>query len=125
MEGVIMTSLEDQKNKTEKGWNISIYPYKTQGLGLFSRKEGIVSGKHYHKGNSPSRNPEKGILISGKAKFYCKNLLTEEEQEYHVEAPMSWEIFPMIYHEMHMITDCTFVERIHEQDKEDFFFLNA
>ncbi|PIR03732.1 MAG: hypothetical protein COV59_04655 [Candidatus Magasanikbacteria bacterium CG11_big_fil_rev_8_21_14_0_20_39_34] len=123
MDGVRVTLLEGKKNKTEKGWNIPLLSYHADGVGIFFRRAGIISGKHYHKGNSPSRTPEKGILIDGKAKFYCKNLETGDEQETFVEAPVSWEIDPMIYHEMHMITDCTFIERIHEQDGNDFFFL--
>lgn len=123
MDGVTITNLDNTKRITEKGWNINIADFNSSGVGLFMRKQGIVAGKHYHKGNSPSRTPEHGVLISGKAKFVCKNLDTQEEMAIEVQAPAQWKIDPMIYHEMHMITDCLFIERTHEEDANDFFFL--
>ncbi|MCB9798669.1 hypothetical protein H6758_03010 [Candidatus Nomurabacteria bacterium] len=124
MKGVVFENLNDTKRITEKGWNIAIANFATQGVGIFFRKQGIVGGKHYHKGNSPSRTPEHGVLISGKARFICRNLDNGEEQAFDAEAPTSWKIDPMIYHEMHMVTDCVFIEKTHKDDPTDFFYLN-
>jgi hypothetical protein len=40
---------------------------------LFSRKPGTFSGKHYHLGTDPSRNPERCVLLQGEALFIACN----------------------------------------------------
>lgn len=74
------------------------------------RKAGSISGQHYHKGISLTKNPEILILASGTASLRWKPVQEAEMKETQIEAPAKIEIYPYIWHELIAITDCTFLE---------------
>lgn len=82
---------------------------KREGI-LAYRKAGSISGRHYHKGHSEGKNPEKLALVSGVLKLVCRHLETKEEQTYHLKAPIMIEVGPMVWHEVTAFTDIVFVE---------------
>ena len=71
------------------------------------RKKSAVSGNHYHKGTSSSKNPEKLILLNGKAKIYLKNLKTNEEKEVIAKEGEEIHIWPYIHHTIKALEDNT------------------
>ena len=115
--------IEQFHNKTEneKGISYSL-DFETQHIGLYYRKKGAVCGKHYHKGKSPARIPEHGILLQGKIEFFCKDIKTGEEAREIIEAPGEWKIDPFIYHEAKILEEAIFIERKDAKDSEDYFF---
>lgn len=109
MKGVEIESLEMiGQNGFGKTMKIDLNQ-KAEGLLAF-RKAGSVSGRHYHKGESAGKNPEKLTLVNGVARLKCHNLVTKEHEEYHVKAPVSIKIAPMVWHEVTALTDIVFVE---------------
>lgn len=74
------------------------------------RKAGSVSGRHYHKGLSLTKDPEILILASGTLTLNWKNINTLTTESIFVEAPVKIEILPYIWHELIALTDCTFIE---------------
>lgn len=74
------------------------------------RKAGSVSGRHYHKGLSLTKDPEILILASGTLTLNWKNINTQSKESFFIEAPVKIEIQPYIWHELIAFTDCTFIE---------------
>lgn len=66
----------------EKGSTHELEAINHPGMLLASRKAGAEFGKHWHKGNSPSKNPEKLLLLSGRMKVWLKHLDSGQEQEH-------------------------------------------
>ena len=65
------------------------YGFPSRESGYFiviNRKKGTVSGKHYHKGLSKSRDPEIFYLIKGEIKLVAKNVKTGETSVLEVGA---------------------------------------
>lgn len=77
-------------------------------LGL--RKSGTLSGRHFHKGLSRTKNPETLLLLSGKIRLLARNLHTGEQSEIEVSEPSRIEISPFVWHELSALTDITFLE---------------
>lgn len=82
---------------------------KDEGILAF-RKAGSISGRHYHKGDSPGKNPEKLVLMTGVLRLVCRDLNNDTEETYHIRAPKLIEIAPMIWHEVTAVSDISFVE---------------
>lgn len=118
MDGVKIFKLENEKND-EKGVSYKIKNIFSESINLYYRNSNVISGKHYHNGNNPFKNPEKLILIKGKCELYCKNLDTQEEEKFQIEAPIIWHISPRIYHEVRIIEDCIYIEPGSNIDDED------
>lgn len=74
------------------------------------RKAGTVSGRHYHKGDSATKNPEVLILLSGTCTFNWRHIDEEQIHTAQCTAPVRVEVPPMIWHELIHDTDCTFIE---------------
>ena len=77
---------------------------------VFERNKGTRFGMHYHKGEDPSKNPERFYLAKGiiKATFTSHN--SKEREEHIFEAGQILEIHPNIYHAMEALADCIFIE---------------
>jgi hypothetical protein len=69
------------------------------------RKKGSVSGKHYHKGTAPHKNPEQIIIMQGEATVNWFNVRGEEKGSIQVKAPCRVHIEPWAWHEVVADTD--------------------
>jgi dTDP-4-dehydrorhamnose 3,5-epimerase-like enzyme len=98
------------KNTDDRG---STYTFDNQRAGeciMAYRKAGSISGRHYHEGKSPQKNPEILILISGQFKLLAIHMQTYRQTEYVVEAPVEVIIQPFVWHEITALTDIYFIE---------------
>lgn len=111
--------------KNERGVKYLVPSFESKALGIYYRNKGAVSGRHYHKGTDPTKNPERHVLISGEAELYTKDLMTGEEATQKMTAPVVWEVGINIYHEVRALTDIIFLEQKMEEKLEnyDVFFL--
>jgi hypothetical protein len=78
-------------------------------LALF-RKAGSISGRHYHKGISVTKDPEILILLHGTLRFSWKHIDDRDAQSETVTAPAKLEVPPYIWHELVAETDCVLLE---------------
>lgn len=76
---------------------------------LYQRKKGKISGNHFHKGDDPSKNPERFFLIQGRMRLQARNrqgqvmnVIIEEGTELLIN---SW-----VFHALEALTDVVFVE---------------
>ncbi len=100
----------DLKAQDERG---ALHYFSTNRTGEFLlvyRKEGTISGQHYHTGISAGKNPEDMLLVQGKAELHWVNLTTKEEQNKIIEAPCRVIIKANVWHELKALTDIVFVE---------------
>lgn len=74
------------------------------------RKAGTISGNHYHKGLSLTKNPEILVLLSGQATLRYGNIQEPKISSVDILVPSKIEIDPYIWHEILTHTDCTFLE---------------
>ena len=73
---------------------------------IFSfRKEGSLSGRHYHKGLSPYKNPEKIILVKGEITLNWFDVNTNKKGSEIIIGPSQVHIYPGIWHEIVAVTD--------------------
>ena len=80
-----------------------------QHLILF-RKAGTISGRHYHKGNSLTKNPEILLLLSGTCTLNWRDVNSERPETAMIEGPVRMDIPPYCWHEIVAKTDCVFLE---------------
>ena len=76
---------------------------------IYHRKAGTVFGEHFHKGEDPSKNPERFFLIKGELRITATNKKGEKFGDIVTE---NTEIIiePYILHKMEAITDVSFIE---------------
>ena len=82
---------------------------KTDRIVLVTRKAGTISGREYHTGKHPNKDPETGIVVSGTVEFYCRNS-DDEEITTSYNKPVRYTFHKNIYHEVRAITDIIFIE---------------
>jgi hypothetical protein len=100
----------DLKAQDERG---ALHYFSTERTGEFLlvyRKEGSISGQHYHTGKSAGKNPEDMLLVQGKAELHWIDLSTKMEQHNIIEAPCRVIIKANVWHELKALTDIVFVE---------------
>jgi hypothetical protein len=100
----------DLKAIDERG---ALHYFSTDRTGEFLlvyRKEGAVSGQHYHTGISANKNPEDMLLVQGILSLHWKHLITKEEQTIEVKAPSRIVIPAGIWHEVTALTPIIFIE---------------
>jgi hypothetical protein len=100
----------DLKAADERG---ALHYFSTERTGEFLlvyRKQGTISGQHYHTGKSAGKNPEDMLLVQGKAELHWINLATKEEENNIIEAPCRVLIKANVWHELKAITDIVFIE---------------
>ncbi len=88
-------------------------------LAVLFRKKGAVSGRHYHKGIHPSKNPERFFIVHGEMELYAKDLKTGDELTEKILPVTEIQISPNIYHELRALTDAVFLELRIEQGGYD------
>ncbi len=96
---------EDERGRT--------HAFDTDRTGQFMiayRKAGSISGRHYHKGLSPKKNPEKIIIMQGSATINWFHLKGAEKGSIWVKAPSIIIIKPWIWHEVIAETDIVILE---------------
>ncbi len=110
----------------ERGYTSEYYHDRIGQHLIVFRKAGTVSGRHYHKGISMSKNPEIFILFSGELTLNWRNVNETEIKTAKVTGPAKIEIRAYIWHEMIMTTDCTALELNSLSDhKADTFYDQA
>lgn len=95
----------------ERGYTAEFEQDRTGTQLIVFRKAGSISGRHYHKGLSATKNPEILILLSGTCTFNWKHIDDAEVQTTEYTGPIKFEIAPYIWHEIIPVTDCTFIEQ--------------
>lgn len=107
----------------ERGYTCEYYHGRLGLQLIIFRKAGTVSGRHYHKGISLSKNPEIFILLSGKMTLNWRDVNSTDMQSAHVIGPTKIEIPPYTWHELLMETDCTALElgSITEHKNDTFY----
>lgn len=91
---------EDERGATH------IFETDRTGEFIFSfRKEGSLSGRHYHKGLSPYKNPEKIILVKGEITLNWFDVNTNKKGSEIIIGPSQVHIYPGIWHEIVAVTD--------------------
>lgn len=91
---------------------------------IIFRKAGTISGRHYHKGLSATKNPEIFILLTGTCTVNWKPINEEKVQSAEITGPVKLEIPTFIWHELVMQTDCSCIELNSVQEhKDDTFYL--
>lgn len=106
---VIITFLE-KIGKDDRGYTYE-YFHERYGRHLIAfRKAGSISGRHYHKGISLTKDPEILILCSGRITVNWRSDNGKEQQSRIVEGPAKIEIPVYTWHEIIAETDATFLE---------------
>lgn len=91
------------------------------------RKKGAVSARHYHKGLSVGKNPEKLILFSGEITIHWFDVRNREiKGTEKVIAPAMITVYPFAWHEVIADTDTIFLElNTLEDGKVDTFRIDV
>lgn len=113
------------KGSDERGYTAE-YEHSRKGQQLIVfRKAGSISGRHYHKGMSATKDPELFLLLNGTCIINWRHIDDAELQTATVTGPTRLEIPSMIWHEVVAKTDCTFIEMNSiEEHATDTFFLD-
>jgi len=81
----------------------SSYSFNTDKSGEFIiayRKKGSLNARHYHKGRSANKNPEKIIIMQGAATINWIDTRTGEKGVEKAIAPAMVQIQPFVWHEV-------------------------
>lgn len=95
----------------ERGYTAEFENKRTGTHLIVYRKAGTVSGRHYHKGLSGTKNPEVLLLLSGTCTVNWKHIEDDSISSEEYTAPVMFEIPPLIWHEIIPATDYTFIEQ--------------
>ncbi|HJV19449.1 MAG TPA: hypothetical protein VJ552_06170 [Sediminibacterium sp.] len=86
------------------------------------RKAGSVSGRHYHKGLAPKKNPEQIIILQGEAVLNWYDVRGGGSGSEKIVAPALVEIAPWAWHEVISRSDIIVFEMNGLEDaREDTF----
>lgn len=100
----------DKIGTDERGYTYEYFHERYGRHLLCFRKAGSISGNHYHKGISLTKNPEIIILVHGSLMLHYSNVNDTEIIKTPIEGPVKIEIQPYVWHEFVSITDCSFLE---------------
>lgn len=96
---------EDERGTTH------IFETDRTGEFIFSfRNAGSVSGRHYHKGLSSKKNPEKIILVKGEGTLNWHSVENEQKGSEKIVGPSLVHIYPNAWHELIADTDIVVFE---------------
>lgn len=111
------------KGSDHRGTTCEYYHERLGGHLILYRKAGTVSGRHYHKGTSLTKNPEILMVLHGTCTLNWVNLPGNAMQTATVTGPTRLEIPPFTWHEIVTITDCVFMElnSIAEHEADTFY----
>lgn len=104
-----VTRIEPAGND-ERGYTAEFLQERTGTHLIVFRKAGTVSGRHYHKGIAPTKDPEILILLNGTCHLNIRHIEDPETTTETYSGPVMFEIPPFIWHELVAVTDCTFIE---------------
>ena len=76
---------------------------------IYQRKKGSICGNHFHKGDDPSKNPERFFLVQGTMRLKAWNL-HGEHMNCLVEAGTEMILEPNVLHSLEAQTDVTYIE---------------
>ena len=123
MDGVRIKKLAQTNPNDLRGetwlWNI---PGSVQ-LMLCRRKTGRISS-HFHKGEDPSKRPEKLFIISGRVKFIFFKKSTGEREEAVCGPGTEIKIFPNIIHSTEALEDAVLLEarvKVFDKNRPDTY----
>ncbi|MCD6064657.1 MAG: hypothetical protein K0R82_2568 [Flavipsychrobacter sp.] len=90
---------------------------------ILFRNAGTVSGRHYHKGLSPTKAPEILVLLHGTMRVNWKLVDTSDLKTAVVEGPAKLEVPILVWHELIAETDCVLLEMnsIAEHSADTFY----
>ena len=97
------------------------YDFSARESGYFifiHRKQGTISGNHYHIGQMASKSPEIIYLVTGSVTLTVRDIKADEEEVFDIEEGMKITIPPNIYHKFEAKTDIILMELL--TDKKDF-----
>ncbi|HQE11988.1 MAG TPA: hypothetical protein PLQ78_04525 [Flavipsychrobacter sp.] len=97
-------------SQDDRGSVAEYYHERTGFHLLVFTKAGAVRGRHYHAGNSISKNPEIIILVSGTCTINWRNVNEKNVITETISGPAKIEIAPYEWHEFIAVTDCSMVE---------------
>ncbi len=98
------------KGNDERGYTAE-YEHERAGLQLLLfRKTGSISGRHYHKGISATKNPEIFIVVNGTCTLNWRHINDATIETMIITGPARVDIPPFIWHEVLADTDCCFLE---------------
>jgi dTDP-4-dehydrorhamnose 3,5-epimerase-like enzyme len=101
----------DPIGQDDRGWTSAFDNPGRSGQNLVSfRRPGSSSGRHYHKGLSPAKNPEVLILVSGSLRMNLRDTRSGEISTMEISGPAKIEIPPFIWHEVIALTEIYFIE---------------
>ena len=106
-----------------RGYTANYYHDRIGEQLILFRKAGTVSGRHYHKGRSLSKNPEVFMLLSGTCTINWRGLADTALHTTEVTGPARLDIPAYVWHELIMETDCTCLEfgSIADHDADTFY----
>lgn len=108
----------------DRGYTAEYYHERIGQSLIVFRKAGTVSGRHYHKGLSLTKNPEIFYLLHGECTLNWRSINEAEVQTTTLTGPVKLEIKPYTWHELIMLTDCTCLElNSIDEHKKDTFYL--
>ncbi len=110
MEGLKLIVL-DPASKDERGATYEwVKGMQTRQLTICQRNKGTVSGNHYHKGEDPSKRPERVLILRGIVKVRaCDGMQTVENL---IDNPFTEiNISPRILHSYIAEEDTLFIEQ--------------
>lgn len=77
-------------------------------VSIYFRKKGTKFANHFHKGEDPSKNPERFFLISGKVEICCE--IAGKTQKFTVNPGEEMLIYPPTKHWAEALEDSIFIE---------------
>ncbi len=100
----------------------STHVFDTDRTGQFIiayRKAGSASGRHYHKGVAPKKNPEQIIIMQGEATVNWFDVRSDAKGTEKVKAPAMVQIEAWAWHEVMADTDIIVFELNALEDGKD------
>lgn len=96
----------------ERGYTAEYDQQRTGTQIILFRKENTVSGRHYHKGLSATKNPEILMLLKGECTLNWFDINKEDKTPSTITltGPIQIEVPAYTWHEVITITDCVFIE---------------
>lgn len=107
----------------DRGFTAEYYHERIGQQLIIFRKAGTVSGRHYHKGLSLTKDPEIFFLLTGTCTVNWRNINDGTMQTANLIGPVKLEIPAFTWHELVMHTDCTCIElnSISEHKNDTFY----
>lgn len=100
-------NLSNDRGRRTWEWKIS----DGRQITVYSRRAGEVFGMHFHKGEDPSKNPERFLLLSGRVRVRFSSGKKKSVKILDANLnPVELIIYPNVLHEFTAETDCLYIE---------------